>query len=42
MKYFVEGSWWTDLGRRIKMNDLLNEMRKHLKELQKLQKRKTK
>ena len=42
MKFFVQGRWWTDLGRRIKMNDILNEMRKHLKELKKLRERKAK
>jgi hypothetical protein len=36
-KHFIQGRWWTELGRQIKMNDLLNDIKRHLKALKELQ-----
>ncbi len=32
MKYFIDGHWYTELGRRIKLNDCLNNLNQALKE----------
>jgi len=35
VKYFVKGRWYTELGRRIVMNDLLNDMQVCMADLKK-------
>jgi|GEM_PF-3802147 hypothetical protein len=41
MKYFIKDRWWTELGRQIKLNDLLNDMRECCRELNQLHSKST-